>query len=287
MKTYKATYDGRCKNITYEIGKEYFFHSKIIPCNQGFHSCPNLENVFHYYDLKKEIKIYECDIGIRYIRRNDKIVSSYLKPLREVDISSGRWIRYDDNGNVIYTDDTRLRKWYEYDKNNNCIYYETSLGDKNWKKYDENNNLIYLKTFDTKHYYTYEEYFEYDENNNLIYIKENNNIIKEHKYDENNNRIYSKDKHNYEYWYKYDENNNCIFQTDSFKNTKYRLYDKNNNLIYFNHLNYIEEWWNYDNNNNCISYENSLNRKWKLSILDENDKYKYFLYIKNLLRLNR
>ena len=37
MKMYKATRNMKCKDITYEIGKEYIFNGELIMCEQGFH----------------------------------------------------------------------------------------------------------------------------------------------------------------------------------------------------------------------------------------------------------
>ena len=61
-------------------------------------------------------------------------------------------IRYDNNGNEIYWEDSYNNKyWMEYDENNNDIYWKCILNNKDneiyesWSEYDENNNLIHIK----------------------------------------------------------------------------------------------------------------------------------------------
>ena len=46
MKAYKATYNGRCGTLTYEIGKTYTLEGELQLCKQGFHYCMKIENIF-------------------------------------------------------------------------------------------------------------------------------------------------------------------------------------------------------------------------------------------------
>ena len=41
-----------CKGFQYELNKEYTIEGEIILCDNGFHFCKKLENVFNYYELK-------------------------------------------------------------------------------------------------------------------------------------------------------------------------------------------------------------------------------------------
>lgn len=50
---YKGTnFDMTCKGFQYELNKEYTIEGKAILCDNGFHFCKKLGNVFNYYELK-------------------------------------------------------------------------------------------------------------------------------------------------------------------------------------------------------------------------------------------
>jgi len=178
MKAYKASYDGKCKTLNYEVGKTYTFNGKLKMCQQGFHFCKELKDVFTYYSGSdsKELIVFEIETLGKIITEEDKSVSNKIKILRILTKNEyEKFIpvnEYDQNNNVIhYKTSNGFEYWNEYDENNNMIHHKTSDGYEYWKEYDENNNLIYYKNSGN-----FEEWKEYDENNNMIHYKNSNGI---------------------------------------------------------------------------------------------------------------
>lgn len=191
MKTYKATYDNKCLDFTYRIGKTYTHNGPLIPCQSGFHSCPKLKNVFKYYIPQKNIKVYECEIGNEYIIDDDKIVSRTIKLVKEIKSSELKeWMKFDLADNLIYRklQGINVKEYFEYDEKNNLIHETSSDGYEIWYEYDENNNQIYKRKHknDIK---ILEEWKTYDENNNCIIYKDSNGLRFQQEFDENNNMI--------------------------------------------------------------------------------------------------
>ena len=63
MKAYKATYNMKCQDFTYEIGKTYTFDGKIELCSKGFHFCKNPKDVINYYSpYNSEFILLEIDV---------------------------------------------------------------------------------------------------------------------------------------------------------------------------------------------------------------------------------
>lgn len=263
MKTYKATYDGTCRDITYEIGKEYYFDGELIPCVQGFHSCLNLQDVFKYYDLNKDIKIYECEVEDDYIVDCDKICSNNLKIIKEVDLSN--FITYNDVGNIIYTQNgCGYQEWFYYDHNENCISYK--------RGYKDNMDVFY-----SAYYY---------DNNNLIYQMNSYGTKIAHKYNTKNKRILSKYDEGREKRYKYNNNDKLIYIDDSDRDDVSFKYDENNNCIFRKEGMYIKKW-EYDKNNKLIYYYDSFHRltcRFNDDLINVEHRYaKYNILIKKFL----
>jgi len=214
MKTgYKSTYDGICNGesspLQYEIGKTYKFNGEIKLCEKGFHYCNELKNVFNYYDINKDIKVFKVEILGEFIDGDDKSVTNKLKVIEEIDISE--WQKYDERNNLIYCKNSVLEYWKKYDEKNNLIHYKDSNGIEYWKKYDEKNNLIHCKDSSG-----YEKWYQYDKSNNLIHYKNSSGYEKWYQYDKNNNLIHYKNSNGIEYWNEYDERNNLIYYKDSY-----------------------------------------------------------------------
>jgi len=189
---YKATYNGKCKNKTYKLGKTYTLKGKLKMCEKGFHFCKDLIDVFYYYPPNKYLKVFKVEALGNIETIADKSVTDKIKILEEVNLSNmviekNAYKKYfDDKGNLIKVEkSTGYWVKYEYDKNNNRIKKEHSTGfwikyeynDKNNKIKEENSNGSCCK-------------YEYDENNNIIKEDYNGNLI-EYKYDKNNNLIIS------------------------------------------------------------------------------------------------
>lgn len=93
---YKATYDGKSKNITYDIDKIYTFNGKISLGKQGFHFYGDMEDVFAYYPPffeNKKLKVYEIKILGDIIKIDCDAVTDKFYIIKEADISN--WIKYD------------------------------------------------------------------------------------------------------------------------------------------------------------------------------------------------
>lgn len=100
---YKATYNYKCQEITYEIGKTYKIDN-IKMCNYGFHYCPNIKDVLEYYKVSKDLKILEIeDIGTESIQKEDKVCTNKIKVLREVPIKEHKLFKVDKNVVDIYS----------------------------------------------------------------------------------------------------------------------------------------------------------------------------------------
>lgn len=285
---YKATYGGRCRNITYKIGKTYTFNGDLIMCHQGFHFCKELKDVFDYYGPEKNIEIYKIETLGSIINGENKSVTNKFRLVEKADFSefikfdqnnnliyfknnvgSENWYKYDQNGNKIYHKSVNdilsiIEYWYKYNQNNNLIYSESSYNEKYWYEYDENNNLIYYYS-DEPYCGKYEQWCEYNENNNMIHSKDSRNYEKWYEYDKNNNMIHSKDSNICEHWFEYDKNNHAIHFEDGNGFKWWRKYDKNGNEIYYTDSNTCcEKHYSYDNENNVYCCKNFLGDKWSI-----------------------
>ena len=173
-KAYKATYNGKCRKLTYEIGKTYTYNGEISLCNSGFHFCNDFDSLLEYYPMKSDLKIFEIEVLGEIIAEGNKSVTNILKVIKEIPLSDFKKelknYEYDENNNLIHCKNSNgIEEWKEYDKNNNLIHFKDSNGIEYWNEYDKNNNLIHYK--DSK---GNEEWKEYDENNNLIHYKNSN-----------------------------------------------------------------------------------------------------------------
>ena len=151
MKAYKASYDGKCLNLNYEVGKTYTFNGELIMCQQGFHFCKELKDVFTYYPGYKKSVVFEIEVLGKIITEKDKSVSDKIKILRILTKNEyEKFIpinEYDENNNMIYSKTSgNFEEWKEYNQNNNEIHSKDSNGFEYWKEYDENNNMIHYKT---------------------------------------------------------------------------------------------------------------------------------------------
>jgi len=178
MKAFKASFNGRCETLTYEVGKTYTFNGPLKLCKRGFHCCKNLKDVFKYYDLNRDdLVIFEVEVLGKIIEAEDKLVTDKLKIVRVLNKNE-------------YNQFLSIKK---FDKNNNCIYYKNSNGQEFWKEFNQNNNLIHYKNN-----MDYEEWYEYDQNNNLIHYRNSNGSEYWSRYNNHNELIAYKD--NYSEW---------------------------------------------------------------------------------------
>jgi YD repeat-containing protein len=169
MEAYKATYNMKCRDMEYEVGKTYTHDGELKICEQGFHFCKKAIDTLTYYPYDKNFELMEIDVLGDIIDQKDKSVTNKFTVIRVIPKSEYPeliGITFDENDNIIkyvYPDgETSL---FEYDKNNNVIKRVDGDGKISLFEYDRNNNQI--KTV----YPNGNIWFcEYDENNNRTKI---------------------------------------------------------------------------------------------------------------------
>ncbi|MCK9272972.1 RHS repeat protein [Candidatus Gracilibacteria bacterium] len=161
---YKATYNGKCKNKTYKLGKTYTLRGKLKMCEKGFHFCKDLIDVFEYYPPNKNIKVFKVEAVGNVETENDKSVTDKIKILEEVNLSNMILEKHD------------YKKFF--DDKGNYIKFETSDGYWIKREYDERNNLIKFENSEGALYK-----YEHDENNRLIKTEHSKVAAKEHRHD--------------------------------------------------------------------------------------------------------
>ena len=151
MKAYKATYNGECLDITYEVGKIYTLtHGDLEMCKKGFHFCKNILDLTIWYNFiidnkyNEEIKVFEIETLGEIIKYSDKFVINKIKIVKELDkeeILKGikSIYKFDKNNNFIWEKNRNGYMWeYKYDKNNNMIWQKFPDGDIYENKYTDN-----------------------------------------------------------------------------------------------------------------------------------------------------
>lgn len=233
------------------------------------------------YDLKGKEKIYK--VWYDYDWKNNRV--------RLID-SKGFFERseYDENNNLIFSENPNDRIWIEYDDHNNPIHGETLSGLYETCKYNEDGKLIY-HTFGSIHEHSnhgdHEVTIEYNKYGSVTHsvvkntdgsIFEDWNIyggdgkLKVHKdssgaeeryiYDSNGNvtQIIGND---YTHIFKY-SNDKKIYSEHSDGTREWFEYDKNGNLTYlktFKDNEWYEEYYEYDENGHNVLFRNSLGTK--------------------------
>ncbi|MCK9273362.1 YD repeat-containing protein [Candidatus Gracilibacteria bacterium] len=170
---YKATYKGICLNQLYEVGEIYTLDGELVMCENGFHFCQDLYDVFNYYLPNKNIKVFKVEALGNIKTKGDKSVTDKIKILEEVDLSNmiveknGYKKYFDNNKNYVkekLPDDSFYK--YEYDKRGNLIKYEHSDGYCMKYEYDENDNVIKCENAYGNYVKNY-----YDGNNKCIKVE--------------------------------------------------------------------------------------------------------------------
>ena len=129
MKAYKATYNLKCLNQTYEIGKTYTSDTLKI-CESGFHFCKEMSDVLNYYTFNNNFIIIEVEILGDTQFEGNKGVTDKMKVLRIVPQKEWNFITLDERGNGVmtYTDAKGVVWWEGYDENDNLTYFKNSNG---------------------------------------------------------------------------------------------------------------------------------------------------------------
>ena len=85
MKGYKAfNNDLTCRGMQYEIGKEYVFDGKPIPCKQGFHFCETIADCYEFYPMSDDTRICEVEATGEIAEDGVKRVTNVIKILAEI-----------------------------------------------------------------------------------------------------------------------------------------------------------------------------------------------------------
>lgn len=231
---YKATYNFKCRNQTYRVGKTYT-SDKLQLCKYGFHFCRNMADTIKYYFPEDDFVLLEIEILGKVIDSEDKSVTDKLRVLRvvppeeypkdmrkrfdvverdqnnrivsRVDMFGYKTVyQYDDRGNMIFENDTKM----DYDDNNRLVRKTFPSGNFNTFTYDERGNKI-----TSEERGGYRATFEYDEFNRMTKQTFGANEWHEYAYDERGNLISTINNHGYKYTYEYDELNRQIKLTVS------------------------------------------------------------------------
>ena len=72
-----------CREFQYEEGKTYEIEGEPKLCEQGFHACLNLKDVFSYYygELGKDIVVHEVEMenaSDEYNKEDSKVVAKKI-----------------------------------------------------------------------------------------------------------------------------------------------------------------------------------------------------------------
>lgn len=85
MRGYKAfNKDLTCRGMQYEIGKEFVFEGKLIPCKQGFHFCETIGDCYKFYKQDESVRICEVEATGDIVEHEYKHVTNRIKILREI-----------------------------------------------------------------------------------------------------------------------------------------------------------------------------------------------------------
>ena len=191
MIAYKATYNFKCHNQTYAVGKTYK-SDKFKIRRYGMHYCNNKEDTLYYYLPKKDFILLEVEILGDIETDKNNSVTNKLKILRVVPPDE-------------YTDHMKSRfPIYEYDDLGNIITWIDSDGRKNTMEYDSSCNMISMTNQNG-----FKLTYEYDDHNNKISETNPSGRKRTYEYDDHGNRI-SETSCGRIYTMEYDEHGNKI-----------------------------------------------------------------------------
>ena len=133
MKAYKATYNMKCKTMTYEVGKTYTFNGKMKMCKCGFHFCSNAADVLNYYGFNSEFQLLEIEVLGKTKKEDDKSITDkfrVIKVIPQTEYCELLGVEVDSNNNMIKKVNPNGETYTcEYDSNNNMIKKVYSNGE--------------------------------------------------------------------------------------------------------------------------------------------------------------
>lgn len=231
---YKATYNFKCRDQTYQVGKTYTSDQLKI-CNSGMHFCKQMICVLDYYKYNKDFVLLEVEILGKIVSEGTKHATNKLKVLREIPFSEYslkfKHLVFDAFRNII-----RIKNKYNggqkvfiYDNYGNLIksWLETKEGKKKLHlceyTYDSRGNILTKQSSDAG-----TTTYTYDECGNMLSEEINGRICRELTYDTRGNILSIKTAGNLDI-YTYDLKGNKVTEDH---------YDQKNNLTQHSELSY-------------------------------------------------
>ena len=146
MRGFKATYNMKCRDLTYEVGKIYSI-DKLEICNYGFHFCQKMEDVIDYYNPNKDLILLEVEALGKIETDGNKSVTDKMKILRIVPKEEYNFktyqYEYNEFGNMIKEINPSGSVWqYEYDDFGNKIKQIMPFRAVRQYEYDDFGNMI-------------------------------------------------------------------------------------------------------------------------------------------------
>lgn len=154
---YKATWNYKCLEQTYEIGQEYKLDEAPIICHRGFYYCKIAKNVFRYYNYDMGFKLLEIedlsDETIHNYTHNpteyDKSCSNHIRIIREITDPDelfkflGKFKTFNEHGDVLtYKNSDGSWSKSTYNEQRQFLKYEDNTGESYEYIYNEEGRVI-------------------------------------------------------------------------------------------------------------------------------------------------
>jgi YD repeat-containing protein len=229
MKGYKATYNMKCIDLTYEVGKTYTI-DKLEICAYGFHFCQEMKDVVNYYDPTENFVLLEVEALGEIQTHDNKSATDKLKVIRVVPREEYTFdvfrYEYDSFGNKIK--ETRPYGHvhaYEYDSFGNMLKATDAVGNFCQYEYDSFGNMIKKTTPQNRAYH-----YEYDSFGNKIKEINSADITIKYEFDSFGKMI-KKSTLDYHVQYEYDSFGNKIKESSPSRGFWQYEYDSFGNKI--------------------------------------------------------
>ena len=85
IRGYKAfTSELKCRDMQYEVGKQFTVEGELKACENGIHFCRKLKDVYNYYSKNYNTRVCEVICDGDYIEEGYKICARSIKLVREL-----------------------------------------------------------------------------------------------------------------------------------------------------------------------------------------------------------
>lgn len=217
---YKATYNYKCRDQIYEIGKEYKINGKPVLCKRGFHYCLNPKHTLNHYQISKEFKLLQIlDLNPDETETdNYNSCSNHIEIIREIVnkeeqlLLLGQSWNYDQTTRVLRIENINT-DWYEYTFNEQDDIAEYKESNGYWYKYtfDEQGKVLTYKR-STGFWYKY----TYNKDGKVLTYKDQDCWTK-YTYNDNNQVIFYEDSDGFSYTQTYDKNGYKLTYEDNYQ----------------------------------------------------------------------